>query len=154
MADKVRRDVRQASADSQWIKMIIPGSEPPSAAPTVMAGTAVAGTVALWTHDTDGEPISEIGWMVLREYQGRGLAKRAVRALLELAHEDGRWGLVHAFPGTANGPSNGICRSLGFTFVGERDTAFGDRILRTNHWTIDPARLRPAGSGPGSQPET
>ncbi|MFJ2854346.1 GNAT family N-acetyltransferase [Streptomyces rubiginosohelvolus] len=46
---------------------------------------AVAGTVALWPHDADGECISEIGWMVLPEYQGRGLAKLGVRTLLERA---------------------------------------------------------------------
>ena len=51
--------------------------------------------------------------MVLPEFQGRGLGKQAVRMLLELARDDGRWGLVHAFPATTNGPSNGICRSLG-----------------------------------------
>jgi hypothetical protein len=28
--------------------------------------------------------------------------------------DDDRWGLVHAFPATTNGPSNGICRSVGF----------------------------------------
>ena len=43
--------------------------------------------------------MSEIGWMVLPEFQGRGIAKTAVRMLLELAGEQERWGLVHAFPG-------------------------------------------------------
>jgi len=55
--------------------------------------------------------------MVLPEFQGRGLGKRAVRMLRELARDDGRWGLMHAFPATTNAPSNGICRSLGFRFV-------------------------------------
>jgi hypothetical protein len=54
---------------------------------------------------------------------------------------------VHAFPGAANGPSNGICRSLGFRFVETRDvTAFGERTLRANHWIIDPADLKPGPS--------
>jgi RimJ/RimL family protein N-acetyltransferase len=111
------------------MKMIIPGE----AAPAV-----VAGSVVLWSHE-DGEPISEIGWMVLPEFQGRGLAKQAVRMLLELARDDGRWGLVHAFTATTNGPSNGICRSLGFRFAGERDVTFAGRVLRSNHWAISPA---------------
>jgi RimJ/RimL family protein N-acetyltransferase len=76
---------------------------------------------------------------VLPEFQGRGLAKLAVRELLRLAREDGRWGPVHAFPGATNGPSNGICRSLGFTFAGEREIIFAGRPLRTNLWIIDPA---------------
>jgi len=129
--DKVARDVQAAAAGEEWIKMIVPDQ----AAPEV-----VAGSVVLWSHDEDGgEPISEIGWMVLPEFQGRGLAKRAVRMLLELARDDGRWGLVHAFPATTNGPSNGICRSLGFRFAGERDVTFAGRVLRSNHWVINPA---------------
>jgi hypothetical protein len=50
---------------------------------------------------------------------------------------------VHAFPATTNAPSNGICRSLGFTLHGERDTEFADRVLRTNHWTFDSAAFMP-----------
>src|SRR6267154_1040128 len=123
---KVARDVQAVAAGDAWIKMIVLGE----AAPEV-----VAGSVALWAHDEDdGEPITEIGWMVLPEFQGGGLAKRAVRMFLELARDDGRWGLVHAFPATTNGPSNGICRSLGFRLAGERDVTFADRVLRTNHW--------------------
>jgi RimJ/RimL family protein N-acetyltransferase len=75
--------------------------------------------------------------MVLPEYQGRGYAKRAVRTLLEHARDDGRWGLVHAFPATGNGPSNGICRSVGFRLLGRRDVEFAGRTLHTNHWVID-----------------
>jgi RimJ/RimL family protein N-acetyltransferase len=125
---KVARDVRQAAAGTAWIKMIIPGEAVP----------AVAGSVVLWSRE-DGEPLSEIGWMVLPEFQGRGLAKRAVRMLLELARDDGRWGLVHAFPAITNAPSNGICRSVGFRFAGEQDVTFAGRVLRSNHWVIDPA---------------
>ena len=101
-------------------------------------GTA-AGVVAIWSHPEGGEPISEIGWMVLPEFQGRGLATAAVRLVLQRAREEQRWGVVHAFPGVTNGPSNGICRRLGFTLVGEQDVAFADRTLRANHWLIDPA---------------
>ena len=129
--EKVARDVQAAAAGEAWIKMIVPGGA---------ARDAVAGSVALWSHDEDGgEPITEIGWMVLPEFQGRGLAKQAVRMLLELARDDGRWGLVHAFPATTNGPSNGICRSLGFRLAGEREVAFAGRVLRSNDWVINPA---------------
>jgi RimJ/RimL family protein N-acetyltransferase len=129
--EKVARDAQMAAADEAWIKMIVPGE----AAPDV-----VAGSVVMWSHGEDGgEPVTETGWMVLPEFQGRGLAKRAVRMLLDLARDDGRWGLVHAFPATTNGPSNGICRSLGFRLAGEQDVTFADRVLRSNHWVINPA---------------
>ncbi len=131
---KVSLDVATVAADAGWIKMI------------VLDDGSVAGSVVLWSHEEDGEdePISETGWMVLPQFQGRGMAKQAERELLRLARDDGRWGLVHAFPGASNGPSNGICRSLGFRLVEARDvTAFGDRILRANHWIIDLADLKP-----------
>ena len=127
--EKVARDVREARADIAWIKMIVPDE---------VALRAVAGSVVLWSHDTEGEPLSEIGWMVLPEFQGRGIGKQAVRALLELARDQDRWGLVHAFPSVTNGPSNGICRSVGFTLRAERDITFAGRVMRANHWVIDP----------------
>ena len=129
--EKVARDVREARADTAWIKMIVPDHAEPG---------AVAGSVALWSHaDEGGEPVSEIGWMVLPEFQGRGIGKRAVRALLELARHQGRWGLVHAFPATTNAPSNGICRSVGFRLLEEQDITYAGRVMRVNHWVIDPA---------------
>ncbi|MGH3437404.1 MAG: GNAT family N-acetyltransferase [Sciscionella sp.] len=128
---KVQRDVRDAAAGTAWIKMIVPDE----AAPEV-----VAGMVTLWSHEDDdeGQPVSEVGWMVLSKFQRRGLGKLAVRTLLDHSRETARWGVVHAFPGKTNAPSNGICRSLGFTFVDERDVTLNDRVLRSNHWMIDP----------------
>jgi RimJ/RimL family protein N-acetyltransferase len=128
---KFAREVQEAAAGTSWIKMIIPAEAGPE---------LVAGSVVLWSHQDDagGGPMSEIGWMVLPEFQGRGIGKTAVRALLELAREQDRWGKVHAFPATTNGPSNGICRSLGFSLVEERDFPFAGRILRVNHWVINP----------------
>lgn len=45
---------------------------------------------------------------------------------------------MHAFPGVTNGPSNVICRSLGFTLAGDLEVEFAGRVLRSNHWVIDP----------------
>lgn len=131
---KVRRDVADTEADRTWVLMIVPDETDPR---------TVAGSVALWSHETDGKPITEIGWMVLPEFQRRGLGKAAVRAILERAHDAQRWGLVHAFPAVSNAASNGICRSVGFEFVGEQDVTFADRTFRTNHWQIDPATATP-----------
>ena len=130
IAAKVETDVRKTRADEYWMSMIVPDETEP--------GT-VGGTVSLWSHEEDGVSLSEIGWMVLPEYQGQGLAKRAVRALLLQAREDGRWGVVHAFPGVTNVASNALCHSVGFTFVGERNVRFVGRLLHTNHWRIDPS---------------
>jgi RimJ/RimL family protein N-acetyltransferase len=130
---KVQRDVEESDADRAWIMMV------------ELDEDTVAGSVVLWTHHEDAEPFSEIGWMVLPEFQGRGIAKAATRSLLERAGAQERWGVVHAFPGVTNAASNGICRSIGFTLVGQQDVLFTDRLLRTNHWQIDPrTQIRPA----------
>lgn len=105
-------------------------------------GQAV-GHVCIWDHDLDGEVINEIGWMVLPEHQGRGLGREAARAILEKARAEGRWDVVDAFPGVTNAPSNGICRTLGFALVGERDIEFQGRTLRSNHWRLDLRSARP-----------
>lgn len=124
VAEQLERDIETVREDSAWIKMILPKDS-----------AQAAGTVTLYSHDG----ISEIGWMVLTEFQGRGLAGEAVRAMLGLAGADGRWGLIHAFPGRTNGPSNAICRSAGFSFAGEEETAFAGSIFLTNHWVFAPS---------------
>ncbi|HCU91460.1 MAG TPA: hypothetical protein DHU96_01335, partial [Actinobacteria bacterium] len=74
---KVRRDAGQAAGGTEWIKMIIPDETAPD---------VVAGSVVLWSHEEGGAQLSEIGWMVLPEFQGRGIGKRAV-----LDGENGAW---------------------------------------------------------------
>ena len=45
--------------------------------------------MSLWPHEADAE-LSEIGWMVLPEFQGHGLDTLAVRTVLEMAREEAR----------------------------------------------------------------
>jgi RimJ/RimL family protein N-acetyltransferase len=125
--DKVRRDVASVETDEGWISVI------------ETEDGEDAGSICIWQHDDRGETLSEIGWMVLREFQGRGLGKAATAAILDRAAVDGRWGDVHAFPAVTNAPSNGICRSLGFTLLGTVDDDWDGRIVTENHWVIDPA---------------
>lgn len=139
MAEKVAADVRLAAEGRALIKMIVPDPARPG---------DVAGSVTLWWDEEERR--TEIGWTVLPEYQGRGLAKRATARVLELAREQGRWGAVHAFPAVQNAASNGVCRSLGFTLLGRTDVDFAGRILHCNHWVIDdaPAAEAPDGATP------
>jgi RimJ/RimL family protein N-acetyltransferase len=91
--------------------------------------------VSLWDHDWDGQTIDEIGWMVLPEHQGRGLAGAAVAEALRRADAAGRWRLLHAFPATTNGPSNNLCRKHGFTLQGTIPYSYRGQTLHVNHWT-------------------
>ncbi|HJP80149.1 MAG TPA: GNAT family N-acetyltransferase [Pseudonocardiaceae bacterium] len=121
--EKLSRHAAKAANDQSWISMIV-SDDPPGN----------AGIVSIGWHGG----LAEIGWAVLPEYQGRGVGKAAVRLLLDRAAADGRWGVLHAFPGIDNGASNGICRSLGFTLLGEQDAEFAGKLFRGNHWVIDP----------------
>jgi RimJ/RimL family protein N-acetyltransferase len=127
LAEKLRRDVASTEAGEIWVLKIIPDGE---------AGTA-AGTVALWEHEWKGKRITEIGWMVLPAFQGRGLGSEAVRSVLDRARSEGRWDVVHAFPPVTNPRSNAMCRKMGFTKVEEIDYVFRGRLLRCNHWQLD-----------------
>jgi RimJ/RimL family protein N-acetyltransferase len=80
-------------------------------------GIAV-GNVNFWDREWKGEQVYEIGWGVLPEYQGRGIASAAVAQAVELARATKRRAAIHAFPSTDNGPSNGICRKVGFELLG------------------------------------
>jgi RimJ/RimL family protein N-acetyltransferase len=131
LAEKLERDVASAAAGETWILKIIP--DPGS-------GTA-AGTVVVWDHEVAGETFTEIGWMVLPEFQGRGLGSEAVRTVLDRARSEGRWQVINAFPPTSNPASNAMCRKMGFSMIEEVDFEFRGRILRCNHWQLD---LRPA----------
>jgi RimJ/RimL family protein N-acetyltransferase len=121
---KLRDIVRDVEAGKIWYM-------------TIMEDGAAAGTVCVWDHDQDGETISEIGWMVAPDHQGRGLAGEAVRYLLDRARSERRWDVIHAFPATTNAPSNAICRKAGFSKIGEADIEYAGRHLRCNHWRID-----------------
>ena len=125
VAARLERDVASVEANRYWVLVIVTAD-----------GTA-AGTVSLWDHESDGETIDEIGWMVLPEHQGRGLASAGVAEALRRADDEARWRVLHAFPATTNGPSNALCRKHGFALHGPIDYGYRQRTLRVNHWVRD-----------------
>ena len=127
LAGKLRGIVESVEAGDSWYFKIVADEG---------AGVG-AGTVCIWAHSSEGEPINEVGWMVLPQFQGRGIARQAVSLMFDRARSESRWGVIHAFPGIANAPSNAICRRLGFSKLEERDIEYSGRILRCNHWRID-----------------
>jgi RimJ/RimL family protein N-acetyltransferase len=140
MAAKLERDISAVEADRHWVLVIVTED-----------GTA-AGTVALWDHEWEGEAIDEIGWMVLPEHQGRGLASAGVAEALRRADEAARWRVLHAFPATTNGPSDALCRKHGFALRGPIDYTYRERTLCVNHWVRDTLAALPEGSVRTSNP--
>ena len=69
--EKLHSIVNDVDNGAIWYSVIL---EPENGLP--------AGTVCVWSHSREGQPICEIGWMVHRDFQGRGLATEAVRRYL------------------------------------------------------------------------
>lgn len=124
--DVHRRRLASIESGAWWFKIL---PEP---------GTKPVGTIGIWPTEWAGEPISETGWMVLPEHQGRGYASAALALLIERAREHGGWGDIHAFPGATNGASNALCRKHGFEQVETVDADYAGRTLRCNHWVLKP----------------
>ncbi len=100
-------------------------------------GDAV-GSVGFWEREWRGQKVYEIGWSVLPEFQGRGIAGHATEQAIELAREEGKHRFLHAFPSVDNAPSNAICRKLGFTFLEVCDFEFPPgNPLRCNDWRLN-----------------
>jgi RimJ/RimL family protein N-acetyltransferase len=93
------------------------------------------GWVGYW--ERDGQ-VYEIGWSVLPEFQGRGIASTATSQAIELARSERKHRFLHAFPSVDNAPSNAICRKLGFTLLEAREFEYPPgNFMQCNDWRLD-----------------
>jgi RimJ/RimL family protein N-acetyltransferase len=96
------------------------------------------GSVGYWPREWRGEEVFEVGWSVLPAAQGRGYASEGMRLLLDMVRADGSRRYVHAFPSVDNGPSNGICRKLGFTLLDTLEFEYPKgSFMQCNDWQLD-----------------
>lgn len=96
------------------------------------------GIIGYWEKTWRGELIWEAGWGVLPEYQGRGIAVAATKALILEARREQKYRFLYAFPSVDNPASNAICRRLGFDLIGECDFEYpADHFMRCNEWRLD-----------------
>lgn len=116
---------RQRLRDPWWFKI---ATEP------VRQGV---GTIGIWEKEHQGVMIYETGWMVLRAYQGQGIASAALGLLIERVRVEPRFTSMHAFPPVTNAPSNALCRKFDFTLLDEGDFVYAGRTLRCNHWALE-----------------
>jgi RimJ/RimL family protein N-acetyltransferase len=105
----------------------------------VDVGTGVGvGSVGFWTKEWRDEPVYEVGWMVVPEFQGRGIAVAGTVQAIELAEREAKHRYMHAFPNVDNTPSNAICRKLGFELLEGREFEFPKRhLMICNDWRVD-----------------
>lgn len=96
------------------------------------------GNVGYWRKNWRDQPVYEMGWLVLPAYQGKGIATKAARAVIEHARVRPRYRYMHAFPSVENAASNAICRKLGFTWIEECRFEYPPgRSMTVNDWRLD-----------------
>lgn len=108
-------------------------------------GEAV-GWVGFWERALRDEGIYEMGWSVIPAFQGRGIAGLATAQAIEIVRSEGKHRFLHAFPSVDNGPSNAICRKLGFTLVEKSEFEYPPgtgTFMQCNDWRLD-LRKEPA----------
>jgi RimJ/RimL family protein N-acetyltransferase len=76
--------------------------------------------------------------LVAPEFQGRGLARAGAALVIALARAEREPRYMHAYPSVDNGPSNAICRRLGFQLGGPVDIEYPPGTpMRCNDWRLD-----------------
>jgi RimJ/RimL family protein N-acetyltransferase len=99
---------------------------------------AAVGSIGYWQRVQQGEHQWEIGWSLLPEFQGQGIAARALQLVLERARATGRFRFLHAYPAAENDTANAICRDAGFELLGEIEWDYADgHSQHRNEWRLD-----------------
>jgi len=137
-----RRLALMARGDAHMYKVVRDGAD------------EVLGTIGIWKISWKGPRTYELGWFVLPEHQGSGVATEAARLILAQARTDPDVHTVHAFPAVTNGASNAIARKIGMENQGAFDNEGFAGVLRCNDWRIDldsvpGAKTRPSSLGGG-----
>ena len=108
------------------------------------------GWVGYWESEWQGEAVWECGWHVLPEHHGRGVATAATALLLDRARRHGVHRHMHAFPSVDNAASIALCRTLGFTLLGEEEVEYPiGTMVRSSNWRLDLGSLA---TGPAGAP--
>jgi RimJ/RimL family protein N-acetyltransferase len=97
----------------------------------------VLGTIGIWKITWKGPQAYEMGWFVLPEHQGKGVATEAARLIISQARSDSNVRQVHAFPSVENAASNAIARKIGMQNQGQFDNEGFAGVLRCNDWRTD-----------------
>ena len=108
---------------------------------TILTGSlnVAAGNVGYWESEWKGKTGWEMGWFVLPEFQGRGIATAATRLVIDLITKLESHKFVFAFPSVENHQSNAICRKLGFILTEQVSSEYppgSKRLLRCNIWML------------------
>ncbi|WP_344059021.1 GNAT family N-acetyltransferase [Microbacterium pumilum] len=106
------------------------------------------GGIGYWKVEHDGVPAWETGWNVEPEWQGRGIAREALRLVIRRIVDDGTRTLLVAYPGVDNPGSNALCRGAGFEHRGSDTMPWRGGELTFNTWMLDMSPLDLEGREP------
>lgn len=96
------------------------------------------GSIGYWEKEWKGRPIWETGWSILPEFQGYGIATRAIALVIRRAQLEGKYRFLHAFPSVDNIASNAVCRKAGFTLEEEVNFEYPPgHLMQCNDWKLD-----------------
>jgi RimJ/RimL family protein N-acetyltransferase len=111
----------------------------PMFAITVGPDGQAVGSIGYWHQICKGEHLWEVGWSVLPEYQGQGIANRAIQLIAAHARSLGKTRFLHAFPAVDNQAANAICREAEFELLGEVDLDYypAGHNVRRNDWRLE-----------------
>ncbi|MDR3084154.1 MAG: GNAT family N-acetyltransferase [Streptomyces sp.] len=99
------------------------------------------GSIGFWEREWQGVTVWETGWGVLPEFQGRGLAAQAARAVITTARATRKHPHLHAFPSVDHSASNAVCRKAGFKLLGPVRFEYPKgHWMTSNDWQVDVGR--------------
>ncbi|MBE5091947.1 GNAT family N-acetyltransferase [Bacillus thuringiensis] len=95
------------------------------------------GSVGYWQTTWNDRSVYEIGWSVLPQFQGEGIATLAVKLAIDEAIREKKYKYIHAFPSIKNPASNAICRKLNFTFISDCEFEYPPgNLMYCNNWCL------------------
>lgn len=95
------------------------------------------GSVGYWKTNWNDESVYEIGWSVLPQFQGKGIATLAVKLAIDAAMKENKYNFIHAFPSIHNPASNAVCRKLNFTFISDCEFEYPPgKLMHCNNWRL------------------
>jgi RimJ/RimL family protein N-acetyltransferase len=124
IASRLTRYITYQTPENRMFKIIVDGQP--------------AGSVGYWDSNWQDKTVYEMGWSVLPEFQGRGIAVRATQLAIERARNENRRNTICAFPSVENKASNRLCEKLGFRLEGEHDFEYPPgHWMKCNDWRLD-----------------
>lgn len=98
------------------------------------------GTICLWNFDIPHDTV-EIGYELLPEYRGKGLAVEAIRCVTGFGFDKMGASCISAFPSEANKPSVKLLEKVGFKHTGHHHKNMHTNVAGLLTFVLDRGRI-------------